>query len=256
MRPWLTGVGAMTIASALVFSVLFDLWSRGILQFPEGRPTFEVAGLPAYAFGAAVAVRAGGWRGLLPLVALASLWVVMGSIRRPGSRLLRPAALGVRRHCARCVAGCRSPRASELAGLGWRRRVWNRDGCERRAADGDSSTRPLPNRHCQRVHRRLSRVVRALQRGWWRSRGSGCWTLDFDQQHVTSRADYCAAVGDRRGPPGLDVAVRRTFVVASNGQRRYWWLHALRYGRTCAGELTRSQQPTATSRRPFSQLKG
>jgi hypothetical protein len=77
MRAWLTGVGAMTLANALVFSVLFELWSRGMLQFPEGRPTFEVAGLPSYAFGAAVAVRAGGWRGLLPLVVLASLWMVM-----------------------------------------------------------------------------------------------------------------------------------------------------------------------------------
>jgi hypothetical protein len=77
MRAWLNGVGAMTLASALVFAVLFELWSRGILQFPEGRPTFEVAGLPAYAFGAAVGVRAGGWRGVLPLVVLASLWIVM-----------------------------------------------------------------------------------------------------------------------------------------------------------------------------------
>lgn len=77
MRAWLTGVGAMTLASALVFPVFFVLWSRGILQFPEGRPTFEVVGLPAYAFGAAVAVRAGGWRGLLALVVLASLWMVM-----------------------------------------------------------------------------------------------------------------------------------------------------------------------------------
>ena len=77
MRTWLTGVGAMTLASAFVFAVLFELWSRGILQFPEGRPTFEVVGLPAYAFGAAVAMRAGGWRGLLALVVLASLWMVM-----------------------------------------------------------------------------------------------------------------------------------------------------------------------------------
>jgi hypothetical protein len=73
MRAWLNGVGAMTLASALVFPVLFELWSRGILQFPEGRPTFEVAGLPAYAFGAAIAVRAGGWRGLLALVVLAEV---------------------------------------------------------------------------------------------------------------------------------------------------------------------------------------
>jgi hypothetical protein len=77
MRAWLTGVGAMTLASALVFSLVFDLWSRGIVQFPEGRPTLEIVGLPAYALGAAVAVRAGGWRGLLALVVLASLWMVM-----------------------------------------------------------------------------------------------------------------------------------------------------------------------------------
>lgn len=84
MRAWLSGVGAMTLASASVFPVLFELWSRGILQFPEGRPTFEVTGLPAYAFGAAVAVRAEGWRGLLALVVLASLWIVMVPLIEPG----------------------------------------------------------------------------------------------------------------------------------------------------------------------------
>lgn len=84
MRAWLTGVGAMTLASALLFSVVFDLWSRGIVQFPEGRPTFEIVGLPAYALGAAVAMRAGGWRGLLALILLASLWTVMVPFIEPG----------------------------------------------------------------------------------------------------------------------------------------------------------------------------
>lgn len=77
MRAWLTGVGAMTLASAVVFSLAFELWSRGILRFPGTRPEFEVVGLPAYAFGAAVALGAGGWRGLMALVVLASLWMVM-----------------------------------------------------------------------------------------------------------------------------------------------------------------------------------
>jgi hypothetical protein len=76
MRTWLTGVGAMTLASAVVFAVVFELRSDGILHLPGSRPEFEIVGLPAYAFGAAVAVAAGGWRGVLALVVLASLWVV------------------------------------------------------------------------------------------------------------------------------------------------------------------------------------
>ncbi|TMF23305.1 MAG: hypothetical protein E6I28_13120 [Chloroflexi bacterium] len=76
MRAWLTGVGAMTLANAVVFSLAFELWSDGILQFRGVRPEFEIVGLPAYAFGAAVAVGTGGWRGLIALVVLASLWMV------------------------------------------------------------------------------------------------------------------------------------------------------------------------------------
>ena len=75
MRAWLTGVGAMTLANAVVFSLAFEIWSDGILQF-RARPEFEIVGLPAYAFGAAVAVGTGGWRGLIALVVLASLWMV------------------------------------------------------------------------------------------------------------------------------------------------------------------------------------
>lgn len=77
MRVWLTGVGAMTLASATLFSLAFEPWSDGILQFPQARPEFEIVELPAYAFGAAVAVGAGGWRGVLALVVLASLRMVM-----------------------------------------------------------------------------------------------------------------------------------------------------------------------------------
>jgi hypothetical protein len=76
MRAWLTGVGAMTLANAVLFSLAFELWSDGILQFRQARPEFEIVALPAYAFGAAVAVGTGGWRGLIALVVLASLWMV------------------------------------------------------------------------------------------------------------------------------------------------------------------------------------
>jgi hypothetical protein len=75
MRTWLTGVGAMTLASAVVFAVVFELWSDGVLHLPGSRAEFEIVGLP-YAFGAVVAVAAGGWRGVLALVVLASLWTV------------------------------------------------------------------------------------------------------------------------------------------------------------------------------------
>jgi hypothetical protein len=76
MRAWLTGVGALTLANALLFAVAFELWSDGILQFRGARPEFEIVGLPAYAFGAAVAVGTGRWRGLIALAVLASLWMV------------------------------------------------------------------------------------------------------------------------------------------------------------------------------------
>ena len=84
MRPWLTGVGAMTLASAVLFSLAFELWSDGILQFREARPEFEIVAFPACAFGAAVAMGTGGWRGLIALVVLASLWLVEVPFIRPG----------------------------------------------------------------------------------------------------------------------------------------------------------------------------
>lgn len=77
MRTWLTGVGAMTLVGAVSFALVFELWSDGILRLAPGRPEFEIVGLPAFAVGAAVGVATGGWRGLLALVALASLWVLM-----------------------------------------------------------------------------------------------------------------------------------------------------------------------------------
>jgi len=119
MRAWLTGVGAMTLANAVVFSLAFELWSDGILQF-RVRPEFEIVGLPAYAFGAAVAVGTGGWRGLIALVVLASLWMVdvpfiPGADRDFFLRQLWAYAgivLGV------FIAGVRPPRLSSTAFIG------------------------------------------------------------------------------------------------------------------------------------------
>jgi len=50
MRALLTGVGATTLANAVVFSLAFELWSDCILRFRGVRPEFQIVGLRAYEY--------------------------------------------------------------------------------------------------------------------------------------------------------------------------------------------------------------